>query len=47
MGARCLDPPEVPADGCEECTVADLLFALLLIGGFAVLVLILRGLERL
>lgn len=29
------------------CPVADVLFALLLVGGFAVLVLCLRGLERL
>jgi hypothetical protein len=33
--------------GPEERTVPDLLYALLLIGGFALLVLTLRGLERL
>ncbi len=30
-----------------DCPVADVLYALLLVGGFAVLVLCLRGLERL
>jgi hypothetical protein len=31
----------------RSCPVADVLYALLLVGGFAVLVLCLRGLERL
>ena len=31
----------------EEVVMADLAYALLLVGGFAVLVLTLRGLERL
>ncbi|WP_281356632.1 hypothetical protein [Amycolatopsis anabasis] len=32
---------------CERCTVADLLYAALLIGVFVILALTLRGLERL
>lgn len=39
-------PPDGP-EGLEELLVPDLLYALLLIGGFALLVLTLRGLERL
>jgi hypothetical protein len=39
-------PPEGPA-GSRSATVPDLLYALLLIGGFVLLVLTLRGLERL
>jgi hypothetical protein len=39
--------PEGPAAESEECPVADVLYALLLVGGFAVLALCLRGLERL
>jgi hypothetical protein len=39
-------PPDGPA-GPRSATVPDLLYALLLIGGFVLLVLTLRGLERL
>jgi hypothetical protein len=38
--------PDGPA-GLRSVTVPDLLYALLLIGGFGLLVLALRGLERL
>jgi hypothetical protein len=39
--------PAGRSGGLEERAVPDLLYALLLIGGFALLVLTLRGLERL
>jgi len=45
-GAR--PPPRWTAFGVEECSrMADLAYALLLIGGFALLVLMLRGLDSL
>jgi hypothetical protein len=40
-------PPEGPAAGVRGVSMADVLYALLLLGGFAVLALCLRGLERL
>ncbi|MDA3630062.1 hypothetical protein OU415_31865 [Saccharopolyspora sp. WRP15-2] len=40
-------PTRRPGDAKECAAVADLAFAVVLIGGFLVLALILRGLERL
>lgn len=42
-----LGPPDGPVGGVEEWVVADLAYIALLVAGAAVLVLVLRGLEKL